>query len=258
MTEEILPENSQPEGSNQLHAPMKPHPKPRKAKAWHEAARRPTPYNPLDLDNLGWNMEAQLMTCAPEPLAEVAPVYGSGVYALYYTGQNPLYAEVSSPDCKHPMYVGQARTGGVRKGRALDDPKTVVLWDRLYEHRQSISQVHDLDIADFQVRYLVAIEAFVSLAERVIIKHYHPVWNSVVDGFGNHDPGANRRPTSRRPPWDELHPGRWWSHPANMPTPSKVPASLSRDRIRALLSGKLSESEIQSIEVEIESGADDG
>lgn len=246
-----------PLGSDQLPAPAKPSPKPRKAKAWHEAALRPSPYNPLDLDNLGKSMEAQLMDCTPELLTEIAPVYGSGVYALYYTGPNHLYAEISSSDCHHPVYVGQARTVGVRKGRALEDPNTVVLWDRLYEHRQSISQVNDLDVADFQVRYLVAIEAFVSLAERVIIKNYHPVWNSVVDGFGNHDPGANRRPKSRRPPWDELHPGRWWSHPDNMPTPSKTPATLSRERVRALLSGKLSESEIESIEVEIESDTED-
>ncbi|WP_405615046.1 Eco29kI family restriction endonuclease [Streptomyces sp. NBC_01508] len=237
---------------------MKPPKKPGKTKSWHAkaAAGRHLPYNPLELESLGRSMEAQLMLCTPESLADVGPVYGSGIYALYYTGPNTLYSEISSPNCEHPVYVGQARVTGVRKGRALENPDSVVLWDRLYEHRRSISQAHDLEVDDFQVRYLVAIEAFVSLAERVIIKHYHPVWNSIVDGFGNHDPGANRRPKSKRPAWDELHPGRWWSHPDNMPTPSKTPASLSRKRVRDLLSGKLSASEIETIEVEIESDAE--
>ena len=33
------------------------------------------------------------------------------------------------------------------------------------------------------------------------------LWNSLVDGFGNHDPGAGRY-KGLRPRWDVLHPGR--------------------------------------------------
>ncbi|MFG2302388.1 Eco29kI family restriction endonuclease [Actinacidiphila glaucinigra] len=202
------------------------------------------------MENLGRSVEAQLLSCMPESLDDVSPIYGSGIYALYYCGSNSLYAEISSPDCRIPVYVGQARPTGVRKGTADEKPDATTLWDRIYEHRQSLSQVYDLDVKDFRVRYLVAIEAFVSIAERVMIRHYRPVWNSIVDGFGNHDPGANRRKDSFRPPWDELHPGRWWSHSDNMPTPSKTSAELSSERIRALLTGRLSEQDVLAIEAE--------
>ncbi|MER5677143.1 Eco29kI family restriction endonuclease [Streptomyces sp. NPDC002238] len=188
--------------SERLPSPQKPPKKPRKSKVWRDAAkeRQFVPFNPLDLENLGRSVEAELRNRAPEPLDEVSPVHGSGIYALYYCGANPLYAEISSPDCLVPVYVGQARPAGGRKGTAEEKPDATTLWDRIYEHKQSLHQAHDLEIADFRVRYLVAIEAFVSIAERVIIRHHRPVWNSIVDGFGNHDPGANRRKDSYRPP----------------------------------------------------------
>lgn len=240
-----------------LPDPVKPPRKRAKTKTWHTQAEEShrDPFNPLDLDNLGRSMEAELLTRTPEPLADIPPLYGSGVYALYYCGPNPLYREISQPECLTPIYVGQARPEGVRKGATAKGPG-VRLWDRLFLHKRSIEAVHDLEVTDFKVRYLVSIEAFVSLAERVMISHYRPVWNSVVDGFGNNDPGANRRKTSARPPWDELHRGRWWSHPNHMPTPSNTPAHVSRERIRALLEGRLSESELEKIEHEIEAQDD--
>ncbi|GAA4094672.1 Eco29kI family restriction endonuclease [Actinomadura miaoliensis] len=223
---------------------------PRKKKAWFNAARRFTAYNPLDLDNLGRSVEMELLAREPEPLENVPPMYGSGIYALYYKGPHELYAPISSEECKKPIYVGQARPKGTRKGGAEDSENSTALWDRLKDHRSSIEQACDLEVADFMVRHLVAIEVFVSLAERVMIRHYRPVWNSVVDGFGNHDPGADRRRTGKRPPWDELHPGRWWSHPGNMPKPSLVPPEISRERIRALFEGQLTEEDLDRIQAE--------
>ncbi|MFF4827984.1 Eco29kI family restriction endonuclease [Streptomyces sp. NPDC001312] len=37
------------------------------------------------------------------------------------------------------------------------------------------------------------------------------VWNTVIDGFGYHDPGKLRSRSTPRHPWDELHPGRRWA-----------------------------------------------
>lgn len=37
-----------------------------------------------------------------------------------------------------------------------------------------------------------------------------PVWNQIIDGFGNHDPGKGRY-QQRRSVWDIIHPGREWS-----------------------------------------------
>ena len=44
----------------------------------------------------------------------------------------------------------------------------------------------------------------------MLIETYQPLWNRVIDGFGNNDPGV-RRATQFRSPWDVLHPGRPWA-----------------------------------------------
>ncbi|WP_246127097.1 Eco29kI family restriction endonuclease [Embleya hyalina] len=228
-------------------APKRPYKKRRNMKMWSTTAQTFTPFNPLELDNLGRSVEAELLKRPAEPLGRVTHTFGDGVYALYYAGPHGLYGPISSEDCLVPIYVGQARPKGTRKGS--DDPshESTSLWDRIQEHKESIEQAHDLEVDHFRVRYLVAIEAFVSLAERVMIKQYRPVWNSVVDGFGNHDPGADRRKTGKRPAWDELHPGRWWSHPLNMPTGSLTPAKRSRELVQALFAGKLSTEVIEAM-----------
>jgi hypothetical protein len=41
----------------------------------------------------------------------------------------------------------------------------------------------------------------------MMIEQFKPVWNLVIDGFGNKDPGR-RRATQYRSSWDVLHPGR--------------------------------------------------
>ncbi|MGW4644967.1 Eco29kI family restriction endonuclease [Kitasatospora sp. NPDC004289] len=46
-------------------------------------------------------------------------MFGAGVYALYYTGAHPLYQAIRGTE--KPIYVGQARPEGTRKGNA--DPK---------------------------------------------------------------------------------------------------------------------------------------
>jgi len=38
----------------------------------------------------------------------------------------------------------------------------------------------------------------------------NPLWNTVIDGFGNHDPGAGRY-NQAKSAWDVLHPGRPWA-----------------------------------------------
>jgi len=50
-------------------------------------------------------------------------------------------------------------------------------------------------------------DIWISLGENMLIETFRPIWNIVIDGFGNKDPG-NRRATQHRSPWDVLHPGR--------------------------------------------------
>lgn len=51
---------------------------------------------------------------------------------------------------------------------------------------------------------------FVPMAEQLMIQTYRPVWNLVIDGFGNNDPGGGRY-NQDRSRWDTLHPGRYWA-----------------------------------------------
>ena len=46
--------------------------------------------------------------------------------------------------------------------------------------------------------------------EAALVKLTRPVWNSTVDGFGNHDPGSGRYQQAKSD-WDVLHPGRKWA-----------------------------------------------
>ncbi len=201
----------------------------RKPRNWRAKALRPEPYDPLQLENLGRSVENKMLEMSPEPLGNVPLMMGAGIYAIYYAGDHELYRPISDVNCRIPIYVGKATAEGGRKGNEVLDPDGEAdLWDRLREHRKSIEQAQDLNVGDFMVRYLVAVDFFVSLAERVMIRHFQPVWNTVVDGFGNHDPGSGRK-DQKRSPWDELHPGRKWA--VKFEKPSQVTALESKVKV---------------------------
>lgn len=103
-----------------------------------------------------------------------------------------------------------------------------MLFSRLGEHAQSIGQAVNLRLEDFFCRYLVVDDIWVPLGEALLIETFSPVWNVVVDGFGNHDPGAGRR-NQQRSPWDMLHPGRPW---AEKLLPNARPAEVILERVQ--------------------------
>ena len=84
------------------------------------------------------------------------------------------------------------------------------LYKRLCEHAESIRQTTNLNVEDFQSRYLVVDDIRIPLGESLLIRQFRPVWNVVIDGFGNHAPGSGRY-NQQRSPWDVLHPGRGWA-----------------------------------------------
>jgi hypothetical protein len=84
------------------------------------------------------------------------------------------------------------------------------LFNRLKEHAESVSLVENLNVADFYCRFLVVEDIWIPLGESLLIAKFTPVWNRMIDGFGNHDPGAGRY-AGMRPRWDVLHPGRGWA-----------------------------------------------
>jgi hypothetical protein len=78
------------------------------------------------------------------------------------------------------------------------------------DHARSIDAAQNLALKDFTVRYLVVEDIWIALGESLLIAWFEPVWNVVVDGFGNHAPGSGRA-KGARPVWDTLHPGRTWA-----------------------------------------------
>jgi hypothetical protein len=134
------------------------------------------------------------------PLPPPGLFNGSGIYALYYTGDFELYQSnsIRSEECNQPIYVGRARltkTSGARP-----------LYRRLREHETSIQQATNLHLEDFRCRFLLLHPLWVSTVEDLLIEHFDTLWNGVIDGFGVHDPGGKRH-TGEIPLWDILHPG---------------------------------------------------
>jgi hypothetical protein len=86
-------------------------------------------------------------------------------------------------------------------------------------------------------RYIAVDDIWIPLGESLLIEMFSPVWNVLVDGFGNHDPGKGRYNQQRSPwvgrwltlmlsagrkallpdkaicwrVWGEIHPGRAWA-----------------------------------------------
>lgn len=151
-----------------------------------------------------------------------ASFLGTGVYALYYTGSNPLYkkyAELNRLAYGYPIYVGKAVPKGWRQSRVSDSDKTQSkeLCSRLKEHSRSIAVGANLSLEDFWCRFVIFEQEgsdMISTIEAALIKLNRPLWNTAVDGFGNHDPGSGRYEQAKSD-WDVIHAGRSWAEKCN-------------------------------------------
>lgn len=184
-------------------------------------------YDPLDYANLARSVVGALLEADSMPLPPTE-FEGPGVYAIYYTGL--LDYGVSGSPRDVPVYVGKAVPTGARKGSSQSEPVTDrTLHRRLRDHAKSIEQAENLCLGDASCRYLVVVPVWISLAERFLINHFKPLWNTVLDGFGNHDPGSGRR-NSARPRWDIVHPARPWA--------GRLRADETRDDVLAEISDR--------------------
>ncbi len=175
-----------------------------------------SPYDPLSRSNLGRSVAEAMLESTALPLRNLPRFAGAGIYAIYYKGPFPAYAELSrrnSAEFRAPIYVGKAIPEGGRKGGSeTKAPSPYALHKRLKsDHEKSILKATStLNIDDFFCRYLVVEDIWIALGENLLIARFRPIWNLLVDGFGNHAPGGGRG-KGMRPRWDVLHPGREWA-----------------------------------------------
>ena len=173
-----------------------------------------SPFNPLDKRNLAESVTDAMLARPVESLPP-ARFIGVGIYAIYYTGPFPLYERIARMNAQNaytqPIYVGKAVPAGTRKGGlGLDAEPKQDLYKRLCEHATSIQNASNLEIGDFFCRFLAVDDIWIPLAESLLIERFSPLWNMVLDGFGNHDPGSGRH-SQQKSLWDTLHPGRAWA-----------------------------------------------
>jgi hypothetical protein len=145
------------------------------------------------------------------------PFSGAGVYAFYYKGNLGIYslhAEANKENYNVPIYVGSALPEGWRKARSTQG-NVNTLYNRLRQHAKSIALTagsnYPLNPNDFSCRFMILKDPeskMITTVESQLIFEYRPLWNSYVDGFGNHDVGAPRA-TGRMTSWDTLHSGRY-------------------------------------------------
>lgn len=188
------------------------------------------PYNPLAMESLAHSIVTRMMEADATPLDNVPRFSGAGVYAIYYRGQHPAYtllADANRDAFSVPIYVGKAVPKGGRRGLdVVATTATRALADRIREHGNSVRAASNLDIADFAVRWLVVDDIWIPLGESALIREHRPVWNALIDGFGNHDPGRGRI-NGVRSRWDTLHSGRSWA--GNYPARAETAADIEQD-----------------------------
>ncbi|MHB8137990.1 MAG: Eco29kI family restriction endonuclease [Smithellaceae bacterium] len=170
-------------------------------------------FNPLDKRNLAVSVGQAILRQPVIPLGNLETFGGAGIYAIYYNGSFNVYEPIASRNQNNlfsaPIYVGKAVPKGSRKGGNLVAAPGKVLYDRLSEHSESIDKASNIDIADFHCRYLIMDDVWIPLGESLLIAKFYPLWNKLIDGFGNHDPGGGRH-AGKISRWDVLHPGRPW------------------------------------------------
>lgn len=167
-------------------------------------------FDPGDPKIVGRFVSLALVAQPRRSLANIGRFYGSGVYAIYYTGDFPAYRVISGTET--PIYVGQASP-------AINNARTPTeqgdrLCRRLNDHRKNIIRAQGtLDIQDFNFRVLVVQSGWETAAEDYLIHLFHPIWNNetgILYGLGKHGDSATTR-SNKRSPWDTLHPGRPWA-----------------------------------------------
>lgn len=196
-----------------------------------EGQTSPPAFNPLATEALAESIGVMFLRRPATPMPPTDVPAGAGVYAIYYTGNAQPYGDLGRHNQREaiqiPVYVGKATLKGVRIGMTAQEIG-FRLRDRLANHARRLTEAN-FDLSDFRCRHLVIDPVWVPLGESLLIGLFEPVWNVVVQGFGNNPVGAGRT-AQRRSAWDTLHPGRQWS--SRLPVGSANQVQQIRNQIR--------------------------
>ncbi|XCN72520.1 MAG: Eco29kI family restriction endonuclease [Candidatus Electrothrix aestuarii] len=143
---------------------------------------------------------------------------GTGVYAIYCTARSGIYKEfheINRISYVVPIYIGKAVPKGWRQARTYssDRADSYELNNRIREHGRNLEAVDGIEPEDFRCRFMIlegTESDLIGTVEAALIRSYKPLWNTLIDGFGNHDPGSGRYEQAMSD-WDVCHPGRSWA-----------------------------------------------
>ncbi len=176
-------------------------------------------FDPSDPKTVGRMVSIALISQPPVPLASVPSAYGSGVYAIYYRGDHPLYATISGTET--PIYVGKAdpqnpdasdsrEQGSKLTARLQEHANTIAVSEAYAAEGRLAAGLHPIKLADFWCRRLVCATNAQLVAEKHLIRMFWPVWNSETKacwGMAKHGDAATTR-RNKRSPWHVVHPGK--------------------------------------------------
>ena len=193
------------------------------------------PFDPLAVENIGVTLAVELLE---QPLHDLPPSQkfrGAGIYALYYGGDLEAYAPLRDLDraeggWRIPVYIGKAVRENAKKGFTARPVMENKLFNRIRAHAKSIMAAENLNARDFRCRYLVLNDAYIGLAESVLIAAFRPAWNGM--GLGSNVTGGIRM-EGKASAWDSLHPGRK-GRPAGTAESTAAAAKYIADAIAAL------------------------
>lgn len=190
------------------------------------------PFNPLDVENVGVTLAIEFVLQPTLVLPLTSSFPDGGVYALYYLGPNPAYSgltALNTPRLMYPVYVGKAARHSAKQGFNPRPSSSTPLFTRLNNHAASIAAAGagQLDLAHFVCRHLRLDDAYISLAESVLITTFRPPWNGM--GFGSKVVGGPRM-AGKGSLWDALHPGRGGRPPGTPLQAAKAVAKIAKSQ----------------------------
>ena len=164
-------------------------------------------FDPLAVENVGVILADELFEQPVHQFPLGAAFPGTGVYTIYYNGLAPAYQALVELDQRrslYPIYIGSAVRENSKQGFTSKDTTEARIYGRLRSHQNSIGAV-GLDLASFTYRYLRLNDAYITLAESVLITVFRPAWNGM--GLGSNPVGTPRM-AGQASLWDALHEGR--------------------------------------------------